>query len=80
MGFKLAIVAQDAILYEEDDVDFVVLPGGLGQLGVLKKHTPLLSALKKGKIKVKNKEQVEEFNTEEGFVEVLADKVTVLVS
>jgi len=81
MGFKLTIVGPEGIVYEQEDVDFVVLPAKLGELGILKRHTPLISALKKGKIKVKKGTgQTESFNVNSGFVEVLPDKVTVLTN
>lgn len=81
MGFKLTIVNPEKIVYEQEDVDFIVLPAKLGELGVLKRHTPLISALKKGEIKVKKGAgQTENFNVNSGFVEVLPGKVTVLTN
>jgi len=56
----------------------VILPGKVGEFGVLKRHTPLLSALKKGKISVRENEVSKDFEISGGFVEVLPDKVTVL--
>lgn len=78
MGFKLTIAAPDGIIYEKNDVDFIILPGRLGELGILKNHTPLLSALKKGRIMTKEKNQTKEFDIERGFVEIIENKVTVL--
>jgi F-type H+-transporting ATPase subunit epsilon len=81
MGFKLSVVSPEKVVYEEKDVDFIVLPAKLGQLGVLSRHTPLLSSLKKGKIKISGgKKETHEFEIDSGFVEVLPDKVTVLTS
>ena len=80
MEFKLSIVRPDKVLYESNEVDFVTLPGKLGLFGVLKKHTPLLSALKKGKISVKAKGQEKEFEIGAGFVEVLPEGITVLIN
>ena len=63
------------------DVFGVQLPGVTGLFEVLDKHAPLVSALKSGKVKVlkdKNKD-VAYFSIQSGFVEVLNNKVTVLV-
>ena len=64
-----------------DDVYGVQLPGITGLFEVLDKHAPLVSALKEGKLKVlKDKNNhVVYFDIQSGFVEVLNNKVTVLV-
>ncbi|NML19348.1 ATP synthase F1 subunit epsilon [Pseudoflavitalea sp. G-6-1-2] len=63
------------------DVYGVQLPGISGLFEVLDKHAPLVSALKAGKMKVlKDKSNhVVYYNIQGGFVEVLNNKVTVLV-
>lgn len=58
----------------------VQLPGITGLFEVLKKHAPLVSALSKGNVKVlKDKNSTVNFSIQGGFVEVLNNKVTVLV-
>ena len=59
----------------------VQMPGTSGSFEVLEKHAPLVSALKAGRIKVlKDKQNHFSFyEIQGGFVEVLANKVTVLV-
>ena len=62
------------------DVYGVQLPGSDGLFEVLDKHAPLVSALKSGKMKIlKDKNTGQQFNIQSGFVEVLANKTTVLV-
>ena len=64
-----------------DDVYGVQLPGITGLFEVLDRHAPLVSALKAGRLKVlkdKNNHFVY-FDIQSGFVEVLNNKVTVLV-
>lgn len=63
------------------DVYGVQLPGITGLFEVLDKHAPLVSALKAGKLKVlKDKSnQVAYYDIQSGFVEVINNKVTVLV-
>ena len=65
-----------------DTVYGVQLPGIGGSFEVLDKHAPLVSALKAGNLKVlkdKSMKSVSNFSIQSGFVEVLNNKVTVLV-
>ncbi len=65
-----------------DTVYGVQLPGIDGSFEVLDKHAPLVSALKAGNLKVlkdRNMKNVSNFSIQSGFVEVLNNKVTVLV-
>ncbi|MBI3137296.1 MAG: ATP synthase F1 subunit epsilon [Sphingobacteriales bacterium] len=60
----------------------VQMPGITGSFEVLDKHAPLVSALKAGKVKVlkdSKQNQVANYEIQGGFVEVLNNKVTVLV-
>jgi F-type H+-transporting ATPase subunit epsilon len=63
------------------DVYGVQLPGVTGLFEVLERHAPLVSALKAGRVKVlKDKNNHLAFYTiQSGFVEVIHNKVTVLV-
>ncbi|HEY0679097.1 MAG TPA: ATP synthase F1 subunit epsilon [Chitinophagaceae bacterium] len=63
------------------DVYGVQLPGVTGLFEVLEKHAPLVSALKAGKLKVlKDKNNhLAFYEIQSGFVEVINNKVTVLV-
>jgi F-type H+-transporting ATPase subunit epsilon len=63
-----------------DDVYGVQLPGITGLFEVLDRHAPLVSALKAGRLKVlKDRNHHTYFDIQGGFVEVLNNKVTVLV-
>jgi F-type H+-transporting ATPase subunit epsilon len=58
----------------------VQLPGTAGSFEVLDNHAPLVSALKAGQLKIlveKNRNEL--FKIQGGFVEVLNNKVTVLI-
>lgn len=59
----------------------VQMPGISGSFEVLDKHAPLVSALKAGRVKVLRDKQnhTATFDIQGGFVEVLDNKVTVLV-
>lgn len=62
------------------DVYGVQLPGISGSFELLEKHAPLVSALKNGTLKIlKDKNASSSYTIQSGFVEVLNNKVTVLV-
>lgn len=63
------------------DVYGVQLPGVSGSFEILEKHAPLVGALKTGKLKIlKDKNNhLAFFNIQGGFVEVINNRVTVLV-
>lgn len=77
---NLEILTPEKKLFS-DDVYGVQLPGISGLFEVLDKHAPLVSALKAGKVKVlKDKSNhLAFFDIRSGFVEVLNNKVVVLV-
>lgn len=63
-----------------DEVTGVQLPGIHGQFEVLNRHAPLVSALGKGVLKILvDKNNAESYTISGGFVEVLQNKVVVLV-
>ena len=76
----LEILTPEKKLYS-GEVYGVMLPGITGLFEILDKHAPLVSALKKGTLKIlkDSKNNTESFSIESGFVEVLNNKTTVLV-
>ena len=77
MPLRLEIVTVERLLYSED-VDMVIAPGIEGQLGILPRHAPLLTALTYGELRAKRGSQEESFAIGGGFMEVQPDRVTVL--
>jgi F-type H+-transporting ATPase subunit epsilon len=76
---NVEILTPEKKLYS-GDVYGVQLPGITGLFEILEKHAPLVSALGKGTVKIlKDKNNFETYTIESGFVEVLNNKVTVLV-
>jgi len=60
-------------------ISLVQLPGIDGLFEILNNHAPLISVLKKGKVKIKNeKDQIEFFEINGGVVEVLQNKIIIL--
>lgn len=75
----LEILTPEKKLYS-GDVYGVQLPGVDGLFEVLNHHAPLVSALGKGNMKIlKTKTSFENYTINSGFVEVLNNKVSVLV-
>lgn len=75
---QLDIITPDSNLFS-GEVSSIVLPGIDGELGILNSHAPLITALKKGSIRLtKEGGKTENFETNGGIVEVLNNKVIVL--
>jgi len=76
---KLEIISPDKVIFT-GDVTSVQLPGTDGYFEVLNDHAPIISSLKKGQIRLilENGEK-EIIQTESGFVEVIDNKITVLI-
>jgi len=60
------------------EVDEVLLPGELGQLGILPGHRPLLTTLTIGEVAYRQGRRWTHLVVEWGFAEVLPDRVIVL--
>lgn len=76
---RCEIVSQDRSVYE-GDVEMVIAPGEMGQMGILPNHAPLLSTLKYGILRVVHREGEEVFTIAGGIIEVQPDIVTVLAN
>ena len=79
-GMNLEILTPEKKLYS-GEVYGVQMPGISGSFEVLDRHAPLISALKPGRLKILKDKQnhLANFDIQAGFVEVLNNKVTVLV-
>lgn len=73
------IVTPDGHVYEER-TQLVVVPGTEGELGIMARHQPLVSLLAIGETRVKRADgEYDRFATGLGYVEVLFDRVRVVV-
>lgn len=77
MPIRCEIVSQDRMVFE-GDADIVVLPGTDGEMGILPNHSPLLTTLKFGFVKVRSKQSEEIFAVAGGVAEIQPDIVTIL--
>lgn len=76
---KLNIITPDNVLFNADNVHLVQLPGVDGSFEVMNNHAPLISVLRKGKIKVEIKgENTLSFDINGGVIEVLENHVQIL--
>ena len=73
------VVSAEESIYS-GDAEFVVLPGVMGELGIYPKHTPLVTQIKPGVVRIKVPGQAEEqiVYVQGGFLEIQPDVVTVL--
>ncbi|MGB2813692.1 MAG: F0F1 ATP synthase subunit epsilon [Dehalococcoidales bacterium] len=74
---RLDVVTAERMVYS-DSVDMVVAPGFEGQLGILPHHTPLMTALLPGELRIKKGSEEVSLVISGGFLEVRPDKVVVL--
>jgi len=66
MTINCEIVSQDRVVFK-GDADIVVLPGMEGQMGILPRHAPVLTALNYGVITVRLKGNEEHFTVAGGI-------------
>jgi len=73
------VVSAEAQIFS-GEAEFVVLPGEAGELGIYPKHTPLITRIKPGAVRIKVAGQAEEefVFVAGGILEVQPDTVTVL--
>ena len=48
----LEIITGEQCLFREEEIDAVVAPGMIGELGVLPNHAPLVTSLTSGELRV----------------------------
>lgn len=71
------IITPEETLYEGEATS-VQLPGSDGSLGILDRHAPLITTLKKGTLKLKNASGEHSFEVNGGTVEVNKNRVMIL--
>lgn len=76
---RLNIINLEGIIYK-GEISSLTLPGILGEMTILPEHAPLITPLKTGKIRIKDKGGKETFiEIEKGVLEVKPDEANVLV-
>ncbi|MBU6467751.1 MAG: F0F1 ATP synthase subunit epsilon [Betaproteobacteria bacterium] len=73
------VVSAEELIFS-GEAEFVVLPGEMGELGIYPKHTPLITRIRPGSVRVRvpGREEEELVFVSGGILEVQPDVVTVL--
>ena len=73
------VVSAEESIYS-GEAEFVVLPGEAGELGIYPRHTPLITRIKPGQVRIKTADGAEEelIFVAGGIVEVQPKAITVL--
>ena len=76
---QVDVVSAEELIYS-GEVEFVALPGEQGELGIYPKHTPLITRIKPGTVRMKIAGQSEDevVFVNGGILEVQPNRVTVL--
>jgi F-type H+-transporting ATPase subunit epsilon len=74
---RCEIVTVERLVYE-DDVDSVIAPAVMGEVQILPDHAPMITALSPGELVIEKGGAQEPFALGGGYLEVLANKVTVM--
>ena len=77
MPMMLEIITAERQVYS-GEVDMVIAPGVDGQLGILPKHSPLMTILKPGELTIRKDGEDISLTVSGGFMEALGNRVSVL--
>ena len=79
MTLHVDIVSAEAAIYS-GLAEFVVVPAEMGEVGIYPRHTPLLTRLKAGSVRIKSPDKAEEdlIYVSSGILEVQPGVVTIL--
>ncbi|MBT3249244.1 MAG: ATP synthase F1 subunit epsilon [Candidatus Pacebacteria bacterium] len=75
----LDIISQEEQLLSED-VDMVLVPSNMGQIGILPGHISLFASLDEGELVIVTESNHDVFAVTGGFIDVNQDKVTILAN
>jgi F-type H+-transporting ATPase subunit epsilon len=79
MTIHVDIVSAEAAIYS-GLAEFVVVPAEMGEVGIYPRHTPLLTRIKAGSVRIKSPDKVEEdlIYVSGGILEVQPGVITIL--
>jgi len=75
---KVDIVTAEQVVYSDEGVDQLIVPGVEGELGVLTLHAPLLTMIQPGVLRIIKGDDEVEMAITGGFIEVRDNRVTIL--
>ncbi len=74
---RVDVVTAEKVVFS-DDVDILAAPGIQGELGILPHHTPLMTTLEPGELRIRKGGEEFSLAISGGFLEVRPDRVIVL--
>jgi F-type H+-transporting ATPase subunit epsilon len=79
MTIHVDIVSAEAAIYS-GLAEYVIVPAEMGEVGIYPRHTPLLTRLKPGSVRIKSPEKTEEdvIYVSSGMLEVQPGVITIL--
>ena len=78
MPLKLRIITPERIVFDEENIDSVTLPGVMGEVTILPQHAPLMTELRPGPVLFRRAGEEVDLALSGGFMEVRDDTVIVL--
>lgn len=74
---SVSVISPEATLYT-GEAESVVAPAFDGEVGILTGHAPMITALGSGTLRVENAGNVERFDVDGGFLQVVDNQVRVV--
>jgi F-type H+-transporting ATPase subunit epsilon len=78
MPLTLQIITPERVVFEEENVDSLTVPGAEGELTILPEHAALMTALRPGPVVMRRGGEEIDLALSGGFMDVRNDKVIVL--
>jgi F-type H+-transporting ATPase subunit epsilon len=72
------VITAERVVYSDTEIDVVVAPGVMGELGVLPSHAPFMTALAPGELRLRKGNEETSMVVTGGFLEVRDNKVVIL--
>jgi F-type H+-transporting ATPase subunit epsilon len=72
------VITAERVVYSDTEIDVVVAPGVMGDLGVLPSHAPFMTALAPGELRLRKGNEETSMVVTGGFLEVRDNKVVIL--
>ena len=78
MPLKLRIITPERVVFDEENIDSVTLPGVMGEMTILPEHAPIMTELRPGPVLFRRGAEEIDLALSGGFMEVRNDTVVVL--
>ena len=72
------VITAERVVYSDREIDIVIAPGVMGELGVLPSHAPFMTALAPGELRLRTGGEETRIVVTGGFLEVHDNEVVIL--